>query len=108
MRIHFAYFYNYAHFASKQTSARIDFLRQGERLVSRKGTQNVKILTENKTIVVASCAREWAMGRIACTLTGRLNRFDTALSSWRAWNNIAFKLILLKKIRERKAKMTSY
>lgn len=48
------------------------------------------------------------MGRVACTLTGILNRFDTALSCWRAWNNIAFKLILLKKIRERKAKVTSY
>ena len=47
------------------------------------------------------------MGRIACTLTGILNGFDTALSCWRAWNNIAFKLVLLKKIRERKAKMTS-
>ena len=47
------------------------------------------------------------MGRIACTLTGILNRFDTALSSWRAGNNIAFKLILLKKVREIKAKMTS-
>lgn len=47
------------------------------------------------------------MGRIACTLTGILNRLDMALSSWRAGNNIAFKLILLKKIREIKAKMTS-
>ena len=43
---------NYPFLASKQTFARIDFLRQGERLVSRKGTHNVKILTENKTKVV--------------------------------------------------------
>ena len=49
MRIHFACIYNQPHFASKQTFARIDFLRQGERLVSRKGTRNVKILAENKT-----------------------------------------------------------
>ena len=49
MRIHFACIYNQPHFASKQTFARIDFLRQGERLVSRKGTQNVKILAKNKT-----------------------------------------------------------
>ena len=62
MRIHFACIYNQPHFISKQTFARIDFLRQGGRLVSRKGTHNVKILTENKTIVVASCAREWANG----------------------------------------------
>ena len=68
----------------------------------------LKFLLKNKTKEVVWCTREWAMGRIACTLTGILNRFDTALSSWRAGNNIAFKLILLKKIRERKAKMTSY
>ena len=30
-----------------------------------------------------------------------LNRFDTTLSSWKAWNYIAFILILLKKIRKR-------
>ena len=30
-----------------------------------------------------------------------LNRFDTTLSSWKAWNYIAFVLILLKKIRKR-------
>ncbi len=30
-----------------KTFARIDFLRQGERLVNRKGTHNVKFLTEN-------------------------------------------------------------
>ena len=37
--------------APKQTSARIDFLRQGERLVDKKGTHNVKILTEKETNV---------------------------------------------------------
>ena len=36
-------------FASKQTFARIVFLRQGERLADKKGTQNVKFRTENKT-----------------------------------------------------------
>jgi len=36
-------------FASKTTIARIDYLRQGERLVSRKGTHNVKIYAEKKT-----------------------------------------------------------
>ena len=34
-------------FASKQTFARIDFLRQGEQLVDEKGTHNVKISTKN-------------------------------------------------------------
>jgi len=34
-------------FASKQTFARIVFLRQGERLVDEKGTHNVKIPTKN-------------------------------------------------------------
>ncbi len=35
--------------APKQTSARIDFLRQGERLVGKKGTHNVKIITKSYT-----------------------------------------------------------
>ena len=34
-----------------KTFARIDFLRQGERLVDEKGTHNVKILTEKRTKV---------------------------------------------------------
>ena len=38
------------HFAPSQTSARIDFLRQGWRLVGKMGTHNVKIRTENITI----------------------------------------------------------
>ena len=35
-------------FPSNQTSARIDFLRQGGRLVSRKGTYNVKFITKTR------------------------------------------------------------
>ena len=37
--------------AAKQTSARIDFLRQGGRLVDKKGTFCVKFLTEKVTTV---------------------------------------------------------
>ena len=36
--------HNYPLLASKQTFARIDFLGQGGRLVTRKGTHNVKNL----------------------------------------------------------------
>jgi len=36
-------------FASKQTSARIVFLRQGGQLVDKKGTHNVKIRAEKLT-----------------------------------------------------------
>ena len=39
----------YPPFASKPTSARIDFLRQVGRLVHRKGTHNVKTCTEKLT-----------------------------------------------------------
>ena len=39
--------YNYPLFAPKQTFARIDFLRQGDRLVDRKGTYYVKFSAEN-------------------------------------------------------------
>ena len=39
--------HNYPPVAPKQTFARIDFLRQGARLVDEKGTHNVKFHTEN-------------------------------------------------------------
>ena len=42
-------------FAPKQTSARIDFLRQGGRLVDKMGAHSVKFLTENKTKQIALC-----------------------------------------------------
>ena len=41
--------YNYPLLAPKQTFARIDFLRQGERLVDKKGTHNVKKYAEKLT-----------------------------------------------------------
>ena len=41
--------YNHPLFAPKQTLARIDFLRLGERLVNEKGTHNVKISAEKWT-----------------------------------------------------------
>ena len=43
--------YNYPLFTPKQTFARIDFLRQGARLVDEKGSHNVKIYTEKFTAV---------------------------------------------------------
>ena len=41
--------YNYPLLASKQTFARIDFLRQGERLVDNNATHNVKKYAEKLT-----------------------------------------------------------
>ena len=49
INIHFIVFTDQPLLASKQTFARIDFLRQGERLVTRKGTYNVKFSTEKLT-----------------------------------------------------------
>ena len=43
--------HNYLLWASKQTFARIDFLRQGEQLVDKNGTYGVKFLTEKLTKV---------------------------------------------------------
>ena len=43
--------YNYPLWASKQTFARIDFLRQGGRLADKKGAFCVKFLTEKITAV---------------------------------------------------------
>ena len=50
-------------FASKQTSARIEFLGQGGRLVSRKGTYNVKILTKNQTQTIVPYTHTAVMAR---------------------------------------------
>ena len=55
MNIHFAACACLALFASKETFARIDFLRQDGRLVVGKGTQNVKILAEKQTKAIAPC-----------------------------------------------------
>ena len=41
--------YNCPLLAPKQTSARIDFLRQGGWLVDKRGTHNVKIRAEKLT-----------------------------------------------------------
>ena len=41
--------HNYPPVAPKQTFARIDFLRQGDRLVDKKATHNVKIYTKKLT-----------------------------------------------------------
>ena len=46
--------YNYPLFAPKQTSARIDFLRQGARLVDEKGSHDVKIPAEKFTMADSS------------------------------------------------------
>ena len=49
MCVHFTCIYNHPTFAPKQTSARIEFLRQGWRLVDKKATFSVKFLTEKFT-----------------------------------------------------------
>ena len=47
--IHFAAFTVYPLLASKQTSARIDFLRRSGRLVDKMGTFSVKFFVEKWT-----------------------------------------------------------
>ena len=51
INIHFVAFTGYPLFTAKQTFARIDFLRQDERLVDRKGTFSVKFLAEKITVI---------------------------------------------------------
>ena len=50
-------------FAAKQTSARIDFLRQGGRLVDRNGSFCVKFLAESLTKAVVLSIHLWATAR---------------------------------------------
>ena len=63
INIHFACMHKTPRFAPKQTSARIDFLRQGCGLVDNEGTHNVKILAEKRTkIELAS----WPVYQFVC------------------------------------------
>ena len=55
--------YNCPLLASKQTSARIDFLRQGGRLVDRNGSFCVKLLAESLTKAFVPPTRLWATAR---------------------------------------------
>ena len=66
---HFPHSHANPFFASKRAFARIDYLRQGWQLVSRKGTHNVKFLAENQPKVVVPNTRVWAMAWQACTLS---------------------------------------
>jgi len=69
IKIHFAAFTNLPQFASKQTCARIDYLRQGGQLVDKKGTHNVKIYTENQTKTSLLHTRAWATAQKTPSLT---------------------------------------
>ena len=61
--------HNYPRFTSKPTFARIDFLRQDERLVDKKGTHNVKFVAKNRQNGYAVNACEWSSAPKTCTLT---------------------------------------
>ena len=51
MCIHFTCIYNHPTFAPKQTSARIEFLRQGGLLVDKKAAFSVNFLAEKFTMI---------------------------------------------------------
>ena len=61
--------FNYPLFASKQTFARIDFLRQGGRLVDEKGTHNVKFIAEKLTKINLT---SWQVNKRASELVNKL------------------------------------
>ena len=54
--------------APKQTSARIDFLRQGKRLVDKKALIMLKFLLKVRQNDYAACTREWATAQRTRTL----------------------------------------
>ena len=57
-------------FASKQTFARIDYLRQGGQLVDKKGTHNVKFYAENWTKeTIPPYTRAWTTAQRTYALT---------------------------------------
>ena len=79
INIHFIVSTDQPLFASKQTFARIDFLRQGGRLVGKKGTHNVKFLAE----ILTDCGKltseqegKWTSEQVDCSfLAPRKVRF---------------------------------
>ena len=64
--------YNSPLFAPKQTSARIDFLRQGGWLVDEKGSHNVKIPAEKFTMADSSTGQlvNWSTCQLVNLSTG--------------------------------------
>ena len=71
---------NYPLFASKQTFARIDFLRQGEQLVDKKGTHSVKFLAVKLTIFgkwTSGQVNEWTRGQVDEWRGGEVNEWTS-------------------------------
>jgi len=68
INIHFIVFADKPFLASKQTFARIDFLRQGGRLVDKKGTHNVKFLAKKLTK-----ADKLTSGQVGKKTSGQVN-----------------------------------
>ena len=96
INIHFANIHMLPLFVSKQTFARIDYLRQGVRLVGRMGSYNVKFSTKNWTKTIVPRTRAWATGRKARTLTTASARGyracsqrPTATASWKGKSNLS-------------------
>ena len=75
INIHFIVFADKPCLASKQTFARIDFLRQGGRLVTRKGTYNVKSFTEKLTN-----AGKLTSGQVGKKTSGQVNELIVLFS----------------------------
>ena len=73
--------HNYPLLASKQTSARIDFLRQGGRLVGKKGTLNVKKL-HWKIDRFGLVSWQIGVGKLTSS-SWRVDKFG--LASWQIW-----------------------
>ena len=65
-------------FASKQTSARIDFLRQGGRLVGKKGSHNVKFYAEKRTKIRVY---KWTSGQDNECTSRQIHSFTCPLKS---------------------------
>ena len=71
MRIHFACIYNYAHFASKQTSARIDYLRQAGDWRAKRALIMLKFLLKTRQKWLCYVPRVWANGMESTHVYGR-------------------------------------
>ena len=77
-------------FVSKPTFARIDYLRQGGRLVDEEGTHNVKFLTKNYTKTILSHTRAWATAQKAPRLQPSCDDFLNTLHRQRHGKHLAY------------------
>ena len=86
INIHFARMCNYPLSASKQTFARIDFLRQGERLVAKRALIMLKFLLKRLQWLTRGRVEKRTSWRVEKLTSGRIDKWASGeVGEWRSW-----------------------